>query len=65
MYHRLGDLTTEISFTQFWRLGNLKSRYQPLGFPSEGPLLGVQTVASHCVLTRQGEEDSGLSGVSP
>lgn len=31
-YHRLDDLTTDIYFSQFWRLENLRSRLQQIWF---------------------------------
>ena len=64
-YHRLG-LKHRNDFSQFWRLRNPRSRYQPIRILGRALFLAYRQLASCCVLKwwreRWGERERGREG---
>ena len=57
-HHSLGSLTTNISASHFWRLGNSRSRHWSKVW-LRVLFLVCKRLASHCVLTWQRDRDKG------
>lgn len=50
-YHRLGGFTTDMSFSQFWNLGNPRSQCWPIQFMVRTFFLAFRQLTFYCVLT--------------
>lgn len=61
--HRLGDETTNVGSSQFWRLGSPRSRPRQSQCLVKGHFLDCRRLSSCCVLTEQGAE-KGTSSLS-
>lgn len=54
--HRLGDETTNVCSSQFWRQGSLRSRPRQIPCLVKSCFLDCRRLSSCCVLTEQGAE---------